>query len=338
MGTKRTFLFALSADEQAHPNKLVGFASKLPAINKTNDEYVDDDLRLKREGFMTCISLMWRNPHIILQTTNRAEHLVQSYSQRSTGDFFESISVLWRLDETWTVNFISVNYNLSIRRLEQACTVDPDSWRHLMVFGLVANGSLKMPAECKEKLVCQLALAKRMERMGSRLLALTDSNILHQAGGIDWGRLGVYAVTWNASGRAESVLHRPSGHEASLAEHVVITKKFTLASNWSDFGATLSLKPTSYNIAEDFFEAGRGPHSVKLWTGHCKDFDTEAAAMKSKVEKDRKGRADVTVSSEGEFRKAQKTEQRRQSMQKAREALSAKKDSLANKRKITFDA
>jgi hypothetical protein len=338
MVVQKRHLFELTPEESEASSSLVAWASKLPAPARTGNEYHDDDMKMKRDAFVKIIDKLWRNPGIVMQAANWIENRAKSQACRDTARFFESIGQLRNLDETWACSYLSGKCNFSISVLEQATAADPDAWRQLLQYGLVAGPSLKLPKECREKEVMHMTLTRRMEACGNRLLPFNEANLLGDHG-IDWGKNGVYEVIFDEStARATSILHRPTGDHGKVPEHVVISTKFELDQNWSDYHATVGLKPTSYVIADDFFKDRCGPHQIKLMTGTCKEFDDMAASVKQTMLKEEQAREKMTHTPSKAFRSEAKAAAKKENMQKARQKLHEKKLALNNKRKIKLVA
>ena len=317
MVAQKRHLFELTQDEAETNNSVVAWALKLPAPAKTGNEYHDDDMRMKRDAFVKLIDKLWRNLHIVTQAADRIENRAKSQSSRDTTRFFESVSQLRNLDGTWACNYLSSSCKLSMQMLETAGAADPDP-------------TLKIPKECREKEVLDRALQERMTECKNRLELFNESNLLGKHG-INWARNGVYEVVFDEKGKAKSILHRPTGDHGKVPEHVMISQKFELDQNWSDYFATVGLKPTTYVIAEDFFD---GPHKIKLMSGTSKDFDQLEKNIKANLTKDELEKEKRHSAPAKAFRSEAKAAACRENMMKARQKLQEKRLALNNKRKI----
>ena len=116
----------------------------------------------------------------------------------------------------------------------------------------------------------------------------------------------------------------------------MISQKFELDQNWSDYFATVGLKPTTCVIAEDLFDARTfiGPHKIKPMSGTSKDFDELAKSIKANLTKDELEKEKRHSAPAKAFRSEAKAAARRENMMKARQKLQEKQTALNNKRKI----
>ena len=106
MAAGKKFLFQL-APEELSPDKMVKWATKLPSVAKTGDVFQDDELKMRRDAFIRVIDKLWRNPDIILQAANWVDNRVSTMSSRDSTRFFDSVSQLRSLDETWICTLLS---------------------------------------------------------------------------------------------------------------------------------------------------------------------------------------------------------------------------------------
>ena len=101
-----------------------------------------------------------------------------------------------------------------------------------------------------------------------------------------------------------------------------------------DHGATISLKPTCYDIANDFFlEKHIGPHQTpvltnKGWLELTNDAVAKVETARANTAQDDQPKA--------EFMSSAKAENRKRALDKARAALSEKKADLQSKRVVKF--
>lgn len=334
----KRFCFSLTNEEQASPTKLVAFATRVPQIQRTGDQFLDDEGTMKRDAFMKTINYMWRNPDIVMQTASWVEKRVETYeAKRAASGKFEQLSVLKALDDDWCAAFLVGHFGFKRDTLESVCNYDPDSLKHLIAFGLVANLTLKFGEAVTEKDIMEETFLALMKKNEDRLAKVKHEQVVDPVTkGINWPAIGVYKLAFGENGICERVTHMPTGDLAQLPDHVRISRKFVLENNWSDYLAACELKPSRYVLA-DLFDEGSGPHTVVFLSGQSKEFDTMAKTCKACfLQKKKETESTVARSSVGttKFREAAKTETKKAAMRKARDALVARKADLSNKRKI----
>ena len=333
---EKRYLFELSADESSE-GKRVKFAATIPSVRKSGDDFRDDDLNLKRESFIRLMDCAWRNPEVILQTESWMVRRVECMRVRVDPGFFEKVTTLGALDEPWVCSYICQKLGIKLQFLERVCDEDPEVWLHMLEFLLVAAMSLKLADSNREKRVMSVTLDTRAAAAGDRTFKDNSEQAMVIAGKnmFNWALFGVYMIKWGEH-KAESIVHRPTSTEVKIPDHVVITKKFELSSNWSDFSATIALKPTVYNIASDFFSPSTGPHRCPQITSQA--WQTLSSKSKGYVAAEKliagcREQAPAPTA----FNADRKAQTKKAALIKAREALKQQKESLTRKRSIKFD-
>jgi hypothetical protein len=332
--SQKRFLFSLTDKEALESTKLCDFACKLPCTKKSGDSFEDDELTMKRDAFAKTIDKLWRHPGIIMQTCSWVEKRVLAIADKVGDDKFESVSVLKNIEDEWLCNFLHRNFKFEVGALELVCNSDPESMLQLLIYGMVASSALKLPEACKHKQVMEDSLKMVFAEHADRLGKMEKKDLINKTSRtLDWLAIGVYSVVFDAkTNLAERVIHRPTGDEALLEDHVRITKAFVLESNWSDHLAAFVLKPSRYLVL-DLFEENSGPHHYTLLTGKASRFDTIVRQAHAKIQRERPA---VAGGKKKKFREDEKKVQKQDNMSKARRALSVKKKDLANKRVIKF--
>lgn len=331
-------MFDLTDEERQDSKRFCAFSERLPQCPKAASKFDEEENKLRRKHFMKVIDTCWRHPDILMQAANWVEEKASEMAERGNDQLFVSISTLRALDEQWCARLLVKRTALKLKTLETACEQDSDSWRQLFMYGMVASGSLKIPKDGKDKLVCAKWIDQRVAACGGRWGRLENAKLLTATGVIDWSKWGVYSLQWDTTGRCTKIVHRPSGAEYDCAEHVVITKKFRIEENWSDFAARIVCKPTEYNIADDFFpkKPAAGPHLLEHWTASCSSAERAMDAAKREIEGAHPDGARKNAGDD-EFLKGAKQKARKENMDKARAALQRKKTQINSKRSVTFE-
>jgi hypothetical protein len=340
-GQKRTFLFALSDEEQQDATSLVSYAKRVPMFRKTGNEIEDERLASERKAFIRVLNGLWRTPAIASRCADWVDERAAAHIQSAkvSHDSFESVSVVKALDEIWVCSYIVKVTPIRLATLEWACANDPDTWRQIVTFLMVLGLSLKLNKVCKEKEVLRVTWDARVLHCGSRGNLFNDATLLvKETGFVDWSNNGVYTVIF-VKDLGKKLVHRPSGAEVDIPSVLIVDRTFALKSNWSDYDACLVKGPHEFSCRV-MFPDQVGPNTIKIWAGSCKEF--EEATNRARIEVDGARRAAVrhavVVAADNTFKATAKAAGRRKSMEKAREALTERKVSLNNKRTVTFGA
>lgn len=152
-------------------------------------------------------------------------------------------------------------------------------------------------------------------------------------GTINWKDHGVYKLTFDAeSSCCTSITHRPTGDNAELPAHVIITTSFVLEESWADFSAKATFEPSSCILCK-FFARDFGPHNAKLLSGDNAEWRLCVGQEESKFSVEKEKMRSKTVVA-GPIGKKVKDAKRKASMVKAREALLKQKADIKNKRLV----
>jgi hypothetical protein len=329
---KRTFCFDLTPDEQANPLLKVGFAQRVPAIQKPADDSVND-LDRRRRGLVSIIDTLWRKPTDIDACKDWLELRSSNTIVSTTARTFAP-KTLKDLPETWGCQLLATYLGVHIEFLEAACDFDQDTWRHIYQHILGAGLSLRIPKAAHNEAVLSKAIIAVSNTNGNRLKGVAAFFLGNKgAGGVDWARLGCFAVVWEdaTKKKAKSLLHRPTKTEVAFKPHVVITSDFKVVSNWSDFEATLVCSPSSY-ICADMFATGTGPHTTPYLRSTSTTFDDVVNRCAREVADAAALASSPVVVTPTAFRAKAKAAQKKANMDKARLALKAKSEQLGVKR------
>ncbi|MFM7980724.1 MAG: hypothetical protein ACKPKO_15530, partial [Candidatus Fonsibacter sp.] len=110
-------------------------ASRVLALVLTGNAREDEDRRLQREGLMKAIDRMWRHPHIAISAASWVDSKLAELNTVKGEDYFQKISFLGKLDDTWISAWILSQSGLSSASLEAAVAQDPLFLGLLLVYG-----------------------------------------------------------------------------------------------------------------------------------------------------------------------------------------------------------
>lgn len=102
MAPKQRFLFELADDESHDKTKLVAFATKLPQVRRTGEEFADDEAKLRRDAMSKTINFLWRHPEIAMQAASWCETRVRSLQSQGSETMFKKAPLDIRsIDNNW---------------------------------------------------------------------------------------------------------------------------------------------------------------------------------------------------------------------------------------------
>lgn len=196
---------------------------------------------------------------------------------------------------------------------------------------------MRIPDQAIVKKVLNMAFAARVRDAGGRCRELAvDGNGIKSSGEINWGLVGPYKLVWGEA-RAVSIVHRPTGDEATIDLDIVITGDFKCKDFHSDSAAMLIKGPRRHRLS-DFFSKPLGPWKCKVLTGKSEVFMTlvgQAAQTHSDAQA-ALNRQDLKFD-EAEYQKPLK-EKAAAATKRAREALAlSKAEREATRRKVASD-
>ncbi len=332
--------FSLTEAEVAQPTKIVKVAQRIPKPQKTGDVLVDDSSTIQHEHLQKIVSKLWRHPDVIVACSSWVDKRVDMVAEAQTRGLLASVSILKALDEEFACSWIArQSPNLNMGAMEKLLVKDPDTWRHLMIYALVASPFLKLPIETKDRGVMKNALDKRASTCGDRLAAVkADAN--GDKLSIDWLKFGVYSLEFNSDGVLVKITHTTTKEHTVIDPSIIlVSKKWKLEQNWSDYSAELTLKPHKHTCC-DFFADGVGPKKIALINGKSKIFNdiVTQAVQDVKTVRQKKAEDDASQAAvQPNFREATKLQGRKAAMERAREALLKKKADLASSRVIALE-
>ena len=319
--------------------------SKISPRKRTGNITVDYERGMERQAFIDCISWLEKYPEHGIATLSfiktRVKEGLKLQGTDSTTSFNE-VTTLAKIDETWMVSFLCSQSGLKEVTLAKCKQQDPDVIKHLFCFALHASPMCKVPPECVNKQVMNLACASRAHEVGERLKGLDEKmreqKVISEDGVINWGQLGSYSLEFDTSkDRATKVLHRPTSVTAGVLDSMHISGDFELQSNWSDVAAVCIKGPAKFKM-QDFFDKGTGPHLLKPMVGKSEVFATHARAAHSKHSRKASDLMADQLQENPEAYQGPLKEKAREATKRAREALAQRQIENRSRRKILVSA
>lgn len=153
------------------------------------------------------------------------------------------VTTLGRIDDAWFCVFLASHSQMTNQEVAKHKSFDTEGIKQVLIYCLGTSLQLKLPAECVEKRVLNLACSARYNELGSRLRSWkVDGGGVFANGRIDWGKMGVYSLTV-VEKMVHQITHTPTGATADvdISSGFCVFDGWGLKSNWSDMGAKASI-------------------------------------------------------------------------------------------------
>ena len=312
-------------------------ARKVPKIKKTNNTTKDTEQEMSRQALVDLVDLGEAYP-------DQREHIVRYFIERvkkaegaGKGDeSFNEVTKLGAVCTVWMSAFLSSRGELTAAMIGKATSYDPKAVEQLCVFLLICSWQMRLPLECAEKAVLNLALVARAHECGGRMAAINWRANISDAGKINWGAVGVYAFGLNEDGIVTAIVHTPSGCKKEIdPEAHRMTAAWDIEKNWSDYNAEAKYKGASFRMCK-FFGAEEGPLVMKLLSGESDVFKAHVRAAVERLDRAKQFVREQGVTEDAEAFCTPLKEKAKEATRRARAALEQRQQELGKKRKISI--
>lgn len=310
---------------------------KLPALKKTGYDEEDLDAKLMREAFIECLEVLWAHPEECLACSKWLKARVERHTNSGPKDeeFMEAPATLGQVDEQWLASYLKETLGMSDAVLGKMKAFDPESLKQLVCSKLNVAPTLKMPSECKNRLVVKAAFdaraaeTKRIETVSIR----QGGDIDPATGKLNWGSLGVFELQ-SVEGGGHRVLHRPTNTYAPIDADLCVTGTWWIDDNFSSAKAALvKSKARRYKLI-DFFDK-RGPaQKDKPLVGTSEVWGNIVQQAQQVVDANRLKAKEGTIATCGPAFETPSKEIVKVSTKRAREALLLKQEERMTKRRV----
>ena len=257
------------------------YAKRLPQVKKTGNFLQDSEAEARRYATMQCIDILNRDPSHAHPTLNFLQRRISEGARAaavSVDEEFQSVSTLQRLGKGWVLNFLVRISDIPLHALVKAVAFDADAGVQLLMFALVYGSNLKIPPEGAVKEVLWRAFLARDAVVGHRLRSWSEKGGVGKDFRLNWKK-GVYKLVWCEEEKQLRRIEHVSGDTVEVKD-LVVTPFWTLLENWSDYTASLQLKPHAPMKLYKFFEGAKtGPFRIAPCTGVSKAFDGEVSVI-----------------------------------------------------------
>ena len=325
----KKFLFELTDEEQTNVSRRVKFAEQMPAVRKTDNNTENENLQQDRQAFQFVVNTWWRNRSLCQRTRTWLENRLAA-PEAATDDTFASVTNIKALDPTFLCTFFGSLPNVTYGQLAVAIAKDPETHQQLAIFILRCTLTMKLPKECKSRPICNRSLKLLAEACGNRTARWNGINLVNDSGTLNWFQMGPYECVVDDD-ELTKVLHRPTGDTCIVPNTFSIKKPFNIDKPWSDLEACITKDKLCENIS-NWFDVGKGPNAFEINKGQCEVFN---ALVRTAVTDHQNAVARTNTTDATPVKSIMADEQckkRKETMSKARSALTAKKAKIEKTR------
>lgn len=261
------------------------FVKKFPSFKATGNSFMDSKRKTQRQYLQEIVDHLWKHPDNILD----AHGLVFSHDFRDTkaADAYPSSKTTWpdksscsaKIPKQWLATFILDRAAIErvqvskqmVLAMEKAC---PQNIPQIFEFLTQIPPKMVFPDSMQK---CGTVSAKvfhmRATACGFRLKYLVEQGAFASNGQVNWSKAS-YRCEWKEDELA-SVKYW-SGAEGTVPDCVRITKKWTLACNYSDAQASFECVGMPPLKICSWFPAGAAPNNDKILDKRAKLLSTMA--------------------------------------------------------------
>ena len=337
---KRSFCFDLTDAEIADTASMVAFVQKVPAVKGAGESFEASEMRTARSNFCRVINALWRHPTVCAQACDWVESKVVQYKSSKGDEYFASVSILGKLDETWLCWWVTQRYTgVTKQTLELFCLQDPESLIQLVEGMCNASRTLKLPVSMRHKVTCGHILNMLADEAGDRFKGLTDSKLKGDGDGtcMDWSKLTPYLWVWNfTKTHVVEVTHRPSKVTVGVPDHLIITDDFELWQPWSDKYASAKFTMVNHTLQNLFTDPLKGPNAYNFFEGASKPFGELVTEFVKKHPVAKAGPPKTSATSDV-FLGEQKASKKVANMQQVKRKMDERREQVSRKRVIKLN-
>lgn len=317
----------------------------MPKPKKSGNRIADHDASSIHSCFEDLVSVCnMKREHVMplwfkLQDRVMADMDTEAAQAQGAILFDKPMSSLRSMDEEWLLDWIVKRSGLPVQKLINARRQDPDTVFQLAALELQLPLMFRLGERLRLKEVCYITFNRRGDHMGQRLKNIVASTpkIFHKNGQIDWSH-GCYELKFDKL-KLTQVLHRGSGMIADVRTES-FASDWILEHNWSDADAQLQKgRFPPVKVALLFDEKKKeGPHATpaikaksKVWQQLVEECTKELEEESARLRQGTTAQASVK-----EELKKVRDEQKKSSMDKAREKAKEMLELRWGKRQVSF--
>ena len=315
-------------------------ACRVPQTRRSGNPQTDLLRSQERDAFKEVIQLLEEHPQHRGTTRDFLKKLVADEQASSAivseGLFKEAVTTMAKIPEDWMASWLTSRSKLSLTDLGRIKAFDGASICQMFLYALNASGQTRLPPECQSKEVLWRACEKRAVAVGNRITDLKYQDpFISSDGKLNWSLLGEYTMIVEG-GVVKELTHKSTAHRAAVSgDGFAVGADFEVRDNLiSAVKAVLTKGARKYACA-DFFAKDKGPHAARMLVGSSVAFN--ALVQDAVVEKQAAESTAKTATAPRDLSdyQAPLVEKQKEATKRAREALKARREEHAKKRKVT---
>lgn len=246
-------------------NDLSSYSQRLPKPKRTGDPDADNEALLEHQAFQRLITLLENSRKgpasansdgIIIKTLGYVQARLSKSHVSDENQFDASVTTIAKLPNSWSAAWLMATCPaITPSMVQKIARADPDGLDRLIHFSHQLPKTFQLLPECTDKRVAFRLLQKLYTRHGARITHPWVAKCIGGDGVLNWKAGGSYSFDFDEAGRATAIKHI-NGASVPLAEHIFISRKFSLVENWSDLAATVRFddgpQPVKYVCIEFF--------------------------------------------------------------------------------------
>lgn len=273
----KTIMASPASKASGSPNvkqDLSPFIKKFPAFKTTGNSFTDSKRKTQRQYLQEIVNHLWQHPDMILDAHGLvfSRDFMESKSSSTTDSssaaaWPDKCSCVAKIPKKWMASFILDRAGIERAQLTSAMITamekaSPENIPQCFEFLTQIPAKLVFPDSMQS---CGTVAAKvfhsRATACGFRLKHLVEKGAFASNGQIDWSK-AAFSCQWK--GEELASVKYWSGAEGTIPECVRITKKFTLAFNYSDAQACFEAPGMPPMKISAWFPAGAAPNNDKI--------------------------------------------------------------------------
>ena len=317
--------------------ELCPLAKRIPKLTPLEGED-QEECKRRRRSFQSLVNTLYAYPSLIMATEAYVREKKENLEARAdvgSDEHWDKVTTIMKLDINWVASYITEKLKLKAENVAKLMVSDAKAVYYILMYLINAVASFQIPDKCKVKQLLAFALDARINIVGSRHTVVA-SHIISETGSLQYALL-VYALIFGDSNRAKTIVHRPTGDEASVPDSITITDGFEIQSNWSDSGAIATDGAAACYRLCQFFAPGVGPQRINVLKGKSKHFDGPLQVAQLKFDRLARERAEgqvVTHTIEAAVA-TPKRERATAAVEKARESLRKRQAEMDGRRRVS---
>lgn len=193
------------------------YAKRFPKTNTAGGNAIDKlERKVQHETCVAVVEQMVLDPSLGSAIKNYLEQRrkqEESKQEETNGRFHHTYCYYEKISKEWMAQWLVMAsqggpHKIAMELLNKVDMQNIMDMRRLFYLVCGISGMTKLPRECLDKETCSKTMLRRCEELGRRIDKV--SGCISASGIVDWARLGVYKITFNATtGKGASIEREP---------------------------------------------------------------------------------------------------------------------------------